>query len=108
MNNLYEFAIKVIGDTSDEGGFGTAYVVCYSSAPSLELAASKGKLAAEAMGFRVARINDEGRVLPLTGWDSYVESVWPESADLMPNAEQLLLAVQQGEVFFGPFISCSE
>lgn len=109
MNNLYEFTMKVLPSESTEmpDGLKGAYVACYASALDYQTALKKGVQAIAQMGYRFDNLKNGVREIPLNSWTAYVDSVWPEYADQMPSAEQLLAVVKDGQVFFGPFVGFS-
>jgi hypothetical protein len=109
MNNLYEFTMKVLRTESTEmpDGLKGAYVACYAAALDYQAALKKGVEAIAQMGYKFDDLKNGVREVPLNSWTDYVESVWPEYADQMPSAEQISAIVDDGQVFFGPFIGFS-
>ena len=109
MNSLYEFTIKILRGESTEmpGELKGAYVVCYAAAPDYQSALRKGVLAVTQMGYKFDDIANEVREVSLATWGNYVASVWPEYADHMPSSAQLPDVVNDGQVFFGPFVGFS-
>jgi len=109
MNNLYEFTMKVLPGESMEmpDGLKGAYVACYVAALDYQAALKKGVQAIMQMGYKFDDIKNGVREVPLDSWAAYIESVWPEYADQMPSTEQLPAVVEDGQVFFGPFIGFS-
>jgi hypothetical protein len=109
MNNLYEFTMKVLPSESVvmPDGLKGAYVACYAAALDYQAALKKGVQAIAQMGYKFDEIKSDVREIPQDSWTAYIASVWPEYADQMPSAEQLSTVVEDGQVFFGPFIGFS-
>lgn len=109
MNGLYEFTMKILpGDAGMPDGLTGAYVVCYAGAPDYQAALKNGVVAITQMGYRFDDIQNGVREVSLDSWGAYVEEVWPEYLDQMPSAVELPEVVEEGQVFFGPFVGFSE
>lgn len=106
QNKLYEFTIKVSrGDGCDmpenmEG----AYVNCYASAPSYEQAMKKGVMAITKDNYVFEDVVKGVREIPVEEWSDYIEKTWPEFVDHLPSQEEVKTCVDEGMVFFSPFM----
>ena len=106
-NFLYDVPVRVLNregcDLPSE--FAGAVMSCYVAAPDYLQAVRRAKLAVEKLGYTFDDLASDRVVeLNVLTWEDYVQRVWPEAIDQLPQQDELPSLVERGVVFLGPAI----
>ena len=104
-NHLYEIPVNVRGGPGCHmpANFIGAYVVCYASAADHLEALKNSVLKLKNDGYIFENIQGEIHELDPLKWQEYVREKWNEFKDRLPTQDEILLKVEAGEIFCGPF-----
>lgn len=109
-NSLFLCPVSVRAGAScdNPGNWDTAYVFCYVAAPdhlaalriAVENLKAKGWLFEDLFGGSVHQIDAHQ-------WAEYVATTWPELPGHFPSQQKVMMLLESGGVFFGPFCGAS-
>jgi hypothetical protein len=109
-NRLFLCPVSVRAGLSCENPFNwdNASVFCYVAAPdhlmalriAVEKLKAKGWLFEDLVGGKVNQLDPQK-------WDEYVASTWSELPGHFPSQQEVMMLVEGGGAFFGPFCGAS-
>ncbi len=80
------------------------YVVCYSAASNHKAAVEKGVESIQAKGYAFDEVREGVKKVSIESWELYLDRIWPEYIDQMPTQVELVEIINNGQVFFSPFL----
>lgn len=106
-NYLYEIPISVKRGQSCPmpSNLVGAYVCCYVGAQDHFDATRKAvlKLVGEGYIFKDI-VNRKVNEIDPSKWEEYIDNTWSEFKDHFPTQDEIASKVEEGEIFYGPFI----
>jgi hypothetical protein len=104
-NGLFLVGVKVGRGTNAEmpSQLVGAVVQVFAAAANHELAAKAAVSKLVSQGFEFLDVQGPIKQLDPQQWSGYVRHTWPEFEAHFPRQDEVLAAVTNGAVFFGPF-----
>jgi hypothetical protein len=107
MNNfkLYAFTLRVGRGRNTDLPPGEIFLApTYSAAANAQAAIDRAIKVAAGLGLVYQDISGEVSEPPIHDWDAYVAAAWPEFIEGFPRQREMTALVEDGAVFFGPFM----